>query len=81
MREVQSTEVKARLPHFLDVVEQGEIIIITRHGHPVAHLIPAPKEQNDHVRQAVAGIMTLRGATRKFPVSELLNARHEGHRF
>jgi len=42
MRQIQSSEVKARLPQFLDDVERGETIIITRHGRPVAHLVPAP---------------------------------------
>ena len=32
MRQIQSSEVKARLPQFLDDVERGETIIITRHG-------------------------------------------------
>jgi len=42
MRAVQSSEVKAKLPEFLDEVERGEVIVITRHGKPVAHLVPAP---------------------------------------
>ena len=41
MREIQVTEAKARLAELLRVVEHGETVAITRHGKPVAHLVPA----------------------------------------
>ena len=43
MREVQDTEATADLSELLAAVEQGETIVITRDGKPVAHLIPTPK--------------------------------------
>jgi prevent-host-death family protein len=81
MREVQSSEVKARLPQFLDEVEQGETIVITRHGRPVAHLVPAPERDRDRVRRALDGIAALRGTTGRFTLDEILIARHEGHNY
>lgn len=36
-----ATEVKARILSLLDDVEAGEEIEITRHGRPVARLVPA----------------------------------------
>ncbi len=36
-----ATEVKARILSLLDEVEAGEEIEITRHGRPVARLVPA----------------------------------------
>jgi prevent-host-death family protein len=41
MREVGAFEAKNRLGALLDQVEHGEEIIITRHGKPVAKLVPA----------------------------------------
>ena len=35
-------EAKNRLPELIRAMEQGEEVIITRHGKPVAQLLPAP---------------------------------------
>jgi prevent-host-death family protein len=39
-------EAKARLSEILDKVETGEEVMITRHGRPIAHLLPVsqPKQ-------------------------------------
>jgi prevent-host-death family protein len=37
-----ATEVKARLLAVLDEVATGEVVEITKHGRPVARLVPAP---------------------------------------
>ena len=37
---VGSYEAKTHLPQLLDRVEHGESIVITRHGKPVARLVP-----------------------------------------
>ena len=38
-------EAKNRLPELIRAVEQGQKVIITRHGKPVAQLTPAPLER------------------------------------
>lgn len=40
MRTVGAFEAKNRLGQLLDLVEQGEEIIITRHGKEIARLVP-----------------------------------------
>jgi prevent-host-death family protein len=40
MREVGAFEAKNRLGQLLDLVEHGEEVVITRHGKPVARLVP-----------------------------------------
>lgn len=40
MKQVGVYEAKTQLPRLLDSVERGETITITRHGKPVARLIP-----------------------------------------
>jgi prevent-host-death family protein len=45
MRHVGSYEAKTHLAHLLEEVERGEVIVITRHGHPIARLVPANPER------------------------------------
>ena len=51
MKSVGVYEAKTRLPSLLDEVEEGETIVITRHGKPVARLTPMsePKPSVDEV--------------------------------
>jgi len=58
---VGSYEAKTHLPQLLDRVEHGEIIVITRHGKPVAKLVPAsPEKARPDVAQAVADMLAFR---------------------
>jgi prevent-host-death family protein len=41
LTEVGAFEAKNKLSALLDRVEQGEEIVITRHGRPIAKLVPA----------------------------------------
>ena len=40
MKQVGVYEAKTQLPRLIDEVEHGESITITRHGRPVARLVP-----------------------------------------
>ena len=40
MRQVGVYDAKTQLPRLLDDVERGETVTITRHGKPVARLVP-----------------------------------------
>ena len=40
MRSIGAYEAKTHLPRLLDEVARGERITITKHGHPVAVLVP-----------------------------------------
>ncbi len=40
MKQIGVYEAKTQLPRLLDEVERGETITITRHGRPVARLVP-----------------------------------------
>jgi prevent-host-death family protein len=40
--DVSIAEAKNRLPELIRAVEEGEEVIITRHGKPVARIGPAP---------------------------------------
>ena len=45
MRSVGAYEAKTHLPKLLDAVEQGETIVITRHGREVARMVPPPGDK------------------------------------
>jgi prevent-host-death family protein len=47
--DVSVAEAKNRLPELIRAVEEGESVVITRHGKPVAQLNPAPPKRR-HAR-------------------------------
>jgi len=51
---VTATQAKARILSLLDDVAAGEVVEITKHGRPVARLVPAAGSHA--VRGALAGI-------------------------
>jgi prevent-host-death family protein len=53
MGSVGSYEAKTKLSELLDRVAKGERITITRHGNPVAELVPAGKPIRLDRRQAI----------------------------
>ena len=53
MFEIGVFEARTRLPRLLRRVEAGERFIITRHGHPVAELIPFRHRDSARVRSAI----------------------------
>jgi prevent-host-death family protein len=59
MQSVGSYEAKTHLPALLDRVAQGEEITITRHGVPVARLVPAAAPKAD-VAKAIQAILESR---------------------
>lgn len=81
MREVQASEAKTHLPQLLDDVEHGETIIITRHGRPIARLVPDQAARQAAYTKSVEAIKELRKRVGKIPLQELLDARHEGHKY
>jgi prevent-host-death family protein len=80
MREVQASEAKTHLPQLLDDVEHGETIIITRHGRPIARLVPDEDRRQAEAREAVAAIRALRKRVGKTSIEELLSMRDEGRK-
>ena len=78
MRQIQASQAKVHLPQLLDEVEQRETLIITRHGRPIARIVPDLDRRQQEVDKALAAILNLRAG--KITVAELLSARDEGRR-
>ena len=65
MNEIGAFEAKNTLGSLLDRVEQGEEIVITRHGKPVARLVPSTGGINREQARAAAGRIRARASQGK----------------
>jgi prevent-host-death family protein len=60
MRHIGAFEAKNRLSELLSLVENGEEVVITRHGKPVARLVAAEPVKRAAAHEAVQAIKSLR---------------------
>jgi prevent-host-death family protein len=81
MRDIQASEAKTHLPQILDAVERGETIRITRHGRPIARIVPETNRRQAEIEKAIVNIRTIRQRTGKVTTEEILSFRHEGHKY
>lgn len=68
MRQIGAYEAKTHLPRLLDEVAAGETITITKHGVPVALLVPPGAPDRKVVRDAVLGLRSFRA---RHPLGDL----------
>ena len=82
MQTVNATEAKARLAELLRTVERGETVAITRHGKPIAHVVPAPAGGCTGRKDSVARFRHQRETWEPAGLSiyDILRGRHDGHR-
>jgi prevent-host-death family protein len=77
-------DAKARLSELLDRVEEGEQIVIARHGRPVARLVPEGRADKIEALAALEGITARRKALAARGVhitqAEIRVLREEGRR-
>jgi prevent-host-death family protein len=57
--EVGAFEAKTHLSKLLEQVQKGGSFVITKHGHPVAELIPFRKRDPDKIRDAIDSLKAL----------------------
>lgn len=55
-------------------------MIITRHGRPIARLVPEAALRRDEIEAAIESLIALRKRTGKISVKDLLSARDEGRK-
>ena len=80
MHEVRSSEAKTHFSQLLDKVEGGETVVITRHGRPVARLVP---DEEARLADRAKAIQEMREAAKgmgTITVEEILAWRDEGRR-
>jgi prevent-host-death family protein len=57
---ITASEARTRFGHLLERVAQGEEIIITRNGKPVARMVPEVRRDLTAMRAALADLFALR---------------------
>ncbi len=83
MKQFGTLEAKNQFSALLDLVEQGEDVLITRHGKPVARLVPA--EDNQRKQRAELAAARIRARAKElnlgpFDWEEWKAYRDEGRR-
>lgn len=87
---VSAYDAKTHLPSLIARTEKGERFIITRHGQPVAQLIPIQAEDPSALNASLESIAKLRARLAAKGVSldsvfgdqdTLKKATHDGHRY
>lgn len=63
MATLDACEAKTHFSALLERVAQGEEIVITRHGRPVARLVPVVVTEEGQVERASAALESLRKET------------------
>ena len=89
MAEIGAYDAKTHLPQLLERVQKGERFTITKHGRPVAELLPYSGHNAERARRAVARMRSARQGLAKRGVrlkdvlkrgETLRDLAHEGHR-
>ena len=90
MADIGAYDAKTHLPKLLERVEKGERFVITRHGKPVAELIPVAARDTAAIARAIAEVRAVRQrlARRGVRLRDVLrksksgrDLAHEGHRY
>ena len=81
MDRIGAYEAKTHLPRLLERVRRGESLTITRHGRPIARLVPVEDDDRERALEAAQQIRERRARLRRTSVAELIDTIHEGHRF
>ena len=72
--DIGAYEAKTHLPALLERVARGEQFIITKHGRPIARLVPVGRAGPDRRREAIERLKRFReGQTLDVPIKELIN--------
>ena len=80
MREIPSSEAKIHLARLLDDVERGESLVITRHGQPIARLVPNAEARTADRAKVIEAMRADAKGRGKITVEEIIAWRDEGRR-
>lgn len=81
MKTIGSYEAKTHLPRLLDEVAAGEEITITKHGVPVAVLVPPPGGKRRSTREVIEELKELRKGVRLGDDLTIRDLIEEGRRY
>jgi prevent-host-death family protein len=81
MRSIGAFEAKNRLSELLVAVENGEEVTITKHGRPVAKLVPVSTRDPVRIAAAIAELRELRKHVRLGADETVRDLIDEGRRY
>ncbi|MEE8187644.1 MAG: type II toxin-antitoxin system prevent-host-death family antitoxin [Kiloniellales bacterium] len=79
MKSIGAFEAKTHFARLLERVAKGEQIVITKHGAPVARLVPFAKPDGERARRAISRLKAFRKGSRLDGLS-WKDLRDEGRR-
>jgi prevent-host-death family protein len=80
MIEIGVYEAKARFSELLDKVEQGETVVVTRHGRPIARLVADEAARRAKVRETIEQMLERRKTVAPVTTEEIIAWKNEGRR-
>lgn len=90
MQEIGAYDAKTHLPQLLERTQKGEHFVITKHGRPVAELVPVTRTDGEAVRRTISNIRVFRETLRKRGIQmqrllkkgeRLRDVAHQGHHY
>jgi prevent-host-death family protein len=78
MQTIKASEAKTKFLSILNDVERGATVIVTRHGKPVARIVPEIQIDRERVERAIASIRELRKRIKPVSIEEIHSMREEG---
>ena len=79
MDQIGASKARTHLSRLLKHVARGESVTITRHGKPVARLVPVAGDRT-RVKRAADRIFDRRRHLKPVPLADLMATIHQGHR-
>jgi prevent-host-death family protein len=80
-RTIGAYEAKTHLPRLLDEVARGETITITKHGVPVARLVPPDGARRPDVAETIAALREFRKNVKPLDGLTIREMIEEGRRY
>ncbi len=80
MKQIQASVAKAQFAELLDEVERGETVVITRHGKPIAQILPNEEAVRQRRGRAIERMLELRKTTKPATIEEIIEWKNEGRR-
>ncbi len=80
MKQIQASVAKAQLAELLDEVERGETVVITRHGKPIARLVPDEDAKRARAAAAIERMNERRKHNGPATIEEIIAWKNEGRR-
>lgn len=79
MLQIGLREANQRFTHYIDTVENGEEVLITRRGKPIAKLVPVSSKKSLTIKQKAALKRTLQRMRKGYDLGGKKFNRDESH--